>query len=143
LPLADYWLDPKSKDFGPNAKFHQHDVAEAKKLLAAAGFGGGVEIPAYYNQTLDDRQKSALEDMATEAGFRFKANPLPAAQYNDTRDSQGDFKGIAYVQKPVVSSGGADPLEAMIRLFSARTRSRYYLGFDVHGRGDKSGDPYS
>ena len=43
---------------------------------------------------------------------------------------------------PVVSSGGADPLEAMIRLFSAKTNSRYYLGFDVNGRGDFSGDPY-
>ena len=38
-----YWLNPKGKDFGPNAKNYQYDVAEAKKLLAAAGFASGLE----------------------------------------------------------------------------------------------------
>ena len=33
-----FWLDPKSKEFGPNAKYFQHDLAEAKKLLSAAGY---------------------------------------------------------------------------------------------------------
>jgi len=26
-----WWLDPKSKDFGPNARYYQHDVAEADR----------------------------------------------------------------------------------------------------------------
>src|SRR5439155_4963284 len=38
-----WWLDPKGKDFGPNAKFFQHDVGEAKKLLAAAGYPNGIQ----------------------------------------------------------------------------------------------------
>ena len=32
-----WWLDPKDKAFGPNAKYFERNVAEAKKLLAAAG----------------------------------------------------------------------------------------------------------
>lgn len=40
-----YWLDPKNeKEFGPNAKYLQHNPAEAKKLLAAAGFPNGFEF---------------------------------------------------------------------------------------------------
>jgi hypothetical protein len=27
-----WWLDPKGKDFGPNAKYFKYDLAEAKKL---------------------------------------------------------------------------------------------------------------
>ena len=33
-----WWLDPKSKDFGPNARYFQHNVAESKKLLASLGW---------------------------------------------------------------------------------------------------------
>ena len=37
------WLDPKGKDFGANAKYFQHDLTEAKKLLAAAGYASGIK----------------------------------------------------------------------------------------------------
>ena len=58
-------LDPKSSDFGPNSKFFTKDVAEAKKLLTAAGFPNGVTdynlytaapaagLPAAYTQLLE------------------------------------------------------------------------------------------
>jgi peptide/nickel transport system substrate-binding protein len=34
---SGYWLDPLGKDFGDNAKYFKYNVAEAKKLLSAAG----------------------------------------------------------------------------------------------------------
>ena len=34
-------LDPTSKDFGESAKYYKRDIAEAKKLLAAAGLPNG------------------------------------------------------------------------------------------------------
>ena len=34
--MVGWSLDPKDKDFGPNAKYFFHDIAEAKELLAAA-----------------------------------------------------------------------------------------------------------
>ena len=46
------WLDPKSeKTFGENAKYFKRDLAEAKKLLAAAGYASGVEVASIFPPT--------------------------------------------------------------------------------------------
>ena len=45
---AGWWLDPRSKDFGPNTKFFNQELAEAKKLMNAAGYAGGVDTDMYY-----------------------------------------------------------------------------------------------
>jgi ABC-type transport system substrate-binding protein len=106
VPLTEYtgwWLDPRDKSFGPNGKYYQHNVAEAKKLVSAAGFGSGVEYtstraggnygPEY------DRQIEIMEGMAGEAGFRPKTNVV---QYqNDLipnyQNVQGEFEGTAWM----------------------------------------------
>jgi len=43
--LQSWWLDPRSADMGPNAKYYKRDVDTAKKLLADAGFPTGMKIP--------------------------------------------------------------------------------------------------
>jgi ABC-type transport system substrate-binding protein len=43
------WLDPlNEKAIGPSAKFYKRDVAEAKKLVAAAGYANGVDTSIFY-----------------------------------------------------------------------------------------------
>lgn len=45
------WLDPADdKKFGTAAKYYKLNLAEAKKLMTAAGFPNGVEFPLYFNQ---------------------------------------------------------------------------------------------
>jgi peptide/nickel transport system substrate-binding protein len=46
---ARWWLDPTSADQGPSAKFFQHDPAEAKKLMDAAGVADGFDVNFIYN----------------------------------------------------------------------------------------------
>ena len=41
--FSGWLLDPQGKDFGPNSRFFKKDLAEAKKLLSAAGYTNGVE----------------------------------------------------------------------------------------------------
>jgi ABC-type transport system substrate-binding protein len=61
LPVQTFWegafgagyysaayLDPKSKEYGPNAKNFVYDIAEAKKLLEAAGHKTPLEIDEVY-----------------------------------------------------------------------------------------------
>jgi ABC-type transport system substrate-binding protein len=47
--LVEYWLDPAQDKLGPASKFFKYDVAEARKLMSAAGFPNGIgEIDCYY-----------------------------------------------------------------------------------------------
>ena len=43
-----YWLDPKGKEFGENAKYFQYNPEEAKALLKAAGHGDGMKVTSHY-----------------------------------------------------------------------------------------------
>jgi ABC-type transport system substrate-binding protein len=71
-----WWLNPRGKDFGPNSKYYAYNVAEAKKLLAAAGFanGGpqveGVSIPtAEYGRDWSRRSEVIIQ-MLNEGGVK-------------------------------------------------------------------------
>jgi peptide/nickel transport system substrate-binding protein len=77
------WLqDPQSKDFGPNLKFFKKDLAEAKKLLEAAGYPNGVDdfdlfysapqaaVPAAYSALIEP-----VIGLTQDSGlFRWKLN---------------------------------------------------------------------
>jgi len=143
--LTGWWLDPKGKDFGPNARYFQYNVAEAKKLLAAAGYSNGVEIKSTFftsGQNGADYVKfiEVFEGMVGEAGVRLSKNIINYNDYLDTiRDSWGRYEGLAYKLGP-----GAPSDDAVARLvfeFST-TGGIGFHGFDAAGRGDQSGDPY-
>jgi ABC-type transport system substrate-binding protein len=73
---GSFWLDPKGPDFGPSAKYLQHDVAEAKRLLAAAGYDDNdpFEFDLIFPGTRYGRDWPARAEtwqaMAAEAGIK-------------------------------------------------------------------------
>jgi peptide/nickel transport system substrate-binding protein len=140
-----WWLDPKGKDFGPNARYFQRDVAEAKKLLAAAGYPNGVEVSSSYiggTQLGADfqRQCQVTDEFAKEAGIKVKTNIIDyTSQYlTQYRDANGKYDGWLY------RAGGSSATDATA-YFSVLFHSKYggpgFLGFDAAGKGDYSGDP--
>ena len=48
------WLDPRGKDLGEGAQYFQFNVAEAKKLLAAAGYSDRVKLSHFYSTNAAD-----------------------------------------------------------------------------------------
>ena len=155
LPVETYWnssigvgagpwlLDPRSKDFGPNAKYFQYNVAEAKKLLAAAGYANGIEVLSNYisgPELGSDWQKTiqVTEAMAAEVGFRPKANLIDyQKEYGPViRDGKGRFDGWGYT-----SSGPSGDDAVTYYSWRFHKTGQVFLGHDAAGRGDGAGDP--
>lgn len=141
--VGPWWLDPRSKDFGPNAKYFEHNVAEAKKLMAAAGYAGGIDVTSHYiggSELGSDWQKmiQVTEGMAAEVGFRAKANIIDyQKEYGPViRDGKGKFEGWGYTSS---APSGNDAVTYYSWRFH-RT-GQVFLGHDAAGKGDGSGDP--
>ncbi len=105
-----YWLDPQDKKNASDwAKVYQYNVAEAKKLMSAAGFANGVDTLLHYNggsqygQTYTDRA-NLMSGMLSDGGIRAKPDPrdyqtdwLPNYHYGYTKaydSKRTTFKGF-------------------------------------------------
>ena len=142
-----WWLDPKGKDFGPNGKFFRFDVAEAKKLLAAAGYPNGIQdvVSSYGNDpALGPTPKHAtiLDGMIREAGIVSKAHLVDyVKEYMPIyRDGQGQFEGWTYIS----TAGGiatGESVGPIANEYWSKGGAASFHGFSSNGKGDKSGDP--
>jgi ABC-type transport system substrate-binding protein len=110
-----WWLDPKSKDFGPNAKFFKYDLAEAKKLLSAAGYPNGLDHDLFYPaapgyQALFYTHAEPIIGMVRDSNlFRPKIRELnyQAEWNNGFRFNKGQFSGTALF----LDSAAGDPTD--------------------------------
>jgi ABC-type transport system substrate-binding protein len=144
----DGWrLDPRDqKAFGPNAKYFQHNVAEAKKLMAAAGFANGLELtstgPRGTNYGVNfPREVQVREGMQAEIGIKFNSNLIDyqtefIPRY---RDVNGQFEGIGYRSGPPPTS--SDAVGVLTFWYHSQAGSSF-LGFDTAGKGDGAGDSH-
>ncbi|HEV2172609.1 MAG TPA: ABC transporter substrate-binding protein [Nitrospira sp.] len=144
--FTGWWLDPKSKDFGPNAVNFQHNVAEAKKLLAAAGYPNGLDVQSAWVTTgygVDfGKWVTSIEGMAQEAGFKFlTTNPDFSSEWPQKyRDNRGNFEGIAY-RNWGLSATDSSAVLVLASEYTSTKGNLNFTGFDAAGKGDFSGDP--
>ncbi len=139
---AGWWLDPQGKEFGPNAIYYQHNVSEAKKLLAAAGYANGLDMTANYPSTgyasSYYKHIEVVLAMVQDAGFRPKQNLV---NFNSEwrpqiHDTHGHFDGAAFVTD-------ASPAEPAFYLgVRYGVNGSLFHGFDADGKGTFAGDPY-
>ena len=98
-----FWIDPRSDEIGEGKKFFRRDIAEAKKLFAAAGYPNGFEtnyywLPAQYGASFS-KYAEVLMGMIEEAGLikpkpvnpEYQTEYLPKILLN-----KADFKGMGY-----------------------------------------------
>jgi ABC-type transport system substrate-binding protein len=103
-----YWLDPKGKELGDGAKYFQFNVAEAKKLMQAAGHNAPLQMPAHISSGSNQnalRQAEAIQEMLHQgAMFQFTTNSIPTNEFNQRIFNGGGLHdGIALSQGPGVS----------------------------------------
>lgn len=106
------WLDPQSKEFGPNGAVYQYDLAEAKKLFSAAGFADGFTIDVYWSTdrygAAHIRHAETLVGELENGGIKVNRHPETSATYTSLITRGGaKFAGIG-VQ---ASSAQGDPQE--------------------------------
>jgi peptide/nickel transport system substrate-binding protein len=142
---AGWWLDPQSREFGPNSVYFQHNISEAKKLLSAAGYPDGFESTIHYPATPQynlERDTEPVIGMLQEI-LRIKVNAIQdyTRDYipND-RDAQGDYEGLGIHSVSGTTPSVVSPVSALVAEHWPRSGVTFH-GYDVNGRGDKSGDP--
>jgi ABC-type transport system substrate-binding protein len=139
-----WWLDPQGKDFGANSKYYQFNIAEAKKLMSAAGYGSGFDAKAYRIQQpiygpVHFQQVAVLNQMINAIGIRTtEVLQDYAKEYiPKNREGHGQYEGLGHSLAPA-------PANDAVSYFAGKYSSKGgtdFLGFDVNGKGDQSGDP--
>ena len=140
--LEGWWLDPTGRDFGPNAKYLSHDLAEATKLLAAAGYASGFDTLSSYVTGPEfpvAKHAEMMDGFISNVGIRSTVSPLDYTnEYIPRfRDGKGRYQGWAHVGGAV----GDDPVGILASQYWSRSGVSSFLGFSTSGRNDVSGDP--
>ena len=100
----EWWLDPKSPEMGDAGKWYQYDVAEAKKLMEAAGYGDGVDMRLHFSSTVYTNLipyypvvAEALPKLMRDIGINVTLVPEDyIGQYMPQTYTQGNFDGMAW-----------------------------------------------
>ncbi len=148
-----YWLDPKdSKKFGEWSKVYTFNVAEAKKLMSAAGFPNGVDTLFSYNGGSQygasyTRVAELLSGMLTESGIRAKLDPreyqndwVPNYHYGYTKayhPGKTEFKGFTGLIYRAITGYPTVPLQVYSVYNSGAAR---FQGMTPNGLKAENGD---
>jgi ABC-type transport system substrate-binding protein len=142
--MEGWWLNPQSQDFGPNGRYFQHDLAEGKKMLSAAGYPSGFETTSFYIPGTElgnaPKQAEVMDGMIRELGITPKVHLIDyLKEYAPSyRDGKGQYDGWAYFS----TAGGASTGEAVGAIANEFwSSSSTFLGFSASGKNDLSGDP--
>jgi ABC-type transport system substrate-binding protein len=100
-----YFLDPRKNELGEASKNYMYDVAEAKKLMEAAGFPNGIDIDYQGRAGNAGAQEIAtvqLDEWRKSGIVRANLINNTAQVYGDKIVALAEFKGVQY---PASSSG--------------------------------------
>jgi ABC-type transport system substrate-binding protein len=147
-----FYLDPKdTKTFGDNAKYLSHNVAEAKKLIAAAGNPNGGEFDFHYNSSTMFPVQAKITELYNafflDGGLKPKLDGISnAIQYQDDYYYGYQNPGYANGTKKGYSGAamGQERPFATIALMVfglLHKDGAFYKGMSPTGTNVKDGDP--
>jgi ABC-type transport system substrate-binding protein len=148
-----FWLDPTDeKKLGPDAKYWKVNIAEAKKLLNAAGFPNGFDTTFNYNGSTNygiayTRSGQTMAGMFPEAGIRSKDSPreyqnewLPKYYYGYSTPGSGGNKPPGY--NGMVWEPGTPYPTLATQLFAHNHKDGIrFVGMSATGQDAHLGDP--
>jgi ABC-type transport system substrate-binding protein len=107
-----FWIDPKGKGLGEGAANFQLNVAEARKLMQAAGYTSKLKVPGFFQAGRSERETQALQAMLNESNlFDVSLESFPVQEWNlKFHLAEGKHEGIAFNQ----STGQSGDIDAHI-----------------------------
>lgn len=95
-PDPRFWLDPNEGALGEASQNYLYNADEAKKLLEAAGFPDGFEIPLFTSENGLDSDSLTLyrQEMERFGLITLKVEALPSAEYFNRILLERNFGGI-------------------------------------------------
>jgi peptide/nickel transport system substrate-binding protein len=108
-----WWLDPKSSEMGDAAKWYKYDVAAAKALMEAAGYGDGFDMRLHFSSTVYTNiityypvVAEALPNLLRDIGINVTLVPEDyVGQYFPVTYAKGEFDGMAWGLLSVFTDG--------------------------------------
>jgi peptide/nickel transport system substrate-binding protein len=141
---SGYWLDPLGKDFGDNAKYFKFNVAEAKKLLSAAGFPNGFETTMRYPASPQYNLTRYGEPWAGQLQNILKVKLDAKADYTkdyipNIRDANGKYEGLGMHSVTGTTPQRISPESDLAAQFWSKGGVTFH-GFGDGGKGDPALD---
>jgi ABC-type transport system substrate-binding protein len=85
------WLNPEQGELGALSANYLYDVAEAKKMLAAAGHTAPIDLPYYLDQStgaVPDEEQLVIDSLNLAGTFKLQINGVRNAnEYRDYRNT--------------------------------------------------------
>ena len=99
-------IPPSHPYFNKALKAGAPDIAQAKKLLAEAGFPNGFDVPMQVPQEREQRVRVgvAVRDMAKAAGIRINVERVPFASYSANVAGKAQMYVDGYFARPTVDT---------------------------------------
>lgn len=111
--MERFWLDPRSAAQGESKKYFEYNVAEAKKLLEAAGFPNGFEAVYQYTANRYGAAFNAIAEahiaFLNDLGIKTTTDVQDYSSKYSTQTLAGNFKGIAFGYETPFPEGGSYP----------------------------------
>ena len=108
-----WWLDPRGPDIGEAGKWYKFDLAEAKKLLEAAGHGDGFDVNMRFSSSVYttivpyyDLVRQVLGTALRASNIRVTEVPEEYGVYITTTFVKGPSEGIAWGLESVYTDVG-------------------------------------
>jgi len=99
-------IPPSHPYFNKTIGFKAPDIAQAKKLLAEAGYPNGFDVPMQVPQEREQRVRLgvAVRDMAKAAGIRINIERVPFASYSANVTGKAQMFVDGYFARPTVDT---------------------------------------